>query len=62
MFVWRNAIYLGIIFVVVGVVYFWVQGSDLAVTMDRAGATMLVILGAAMAFVFSILLRGSRGL
>ena len=62
MFIWRNAVILGIIFVVVGVVYFLVQGDDLATTMDRAGATMLVILGGAMAFVFSILLRGSRGL
>jgi hypothetical protein len=62
MFVWRNALILGIIFIVVGVLYFWLQGSDLAVTADRAGATMLIILGGAMAFVFSILLRGSRGL
>jgi hypothetical protein len=62
MFIWRNALILGIIFVIVGVVYFLVQGSDLAQTMDRAGATMLVILGAAMAFVFTILLRGSREL
>ena len=62
MFIWRNAVILGISFVVIGVVYYLVQGSDLATTMDRAGATMLVILGGAMAFVFSILLRGSRGL
>ena len=62
MFVWRNALILGIVFVVVGVLYFWLQGDDLATTADRAGATMLVILGGAMAFVFSILLRGSRGL
>ena len=62
MFIWRNAVILGIIFVVVGVAYYWLQGNDLAVTSDRAGATMLIILGGAMAFVFSILLRGSRGL
>jgi hypothetical protein len=62
MFVWRNAIILGIIFVAVGVIYFLVQGTDLARTADRAGATMLVFLGCAMAFVFTILLRGSRGL
>ena len=62
MFIWRNAVILGIIFVVVGVVYFLTQGTDAATTMDRAGATMLVILGGAMAFVFGILLRGSRGL
>jgi hypothetical protein len=38
----------------------WVQGSG--ATMDRAGVTMLIILGAAMMFTFTILLRGSRGL
>jgi hypothetical protein len=62
MFIWRNALILGILFVIVGVLYFLVQGDDMARTMDRAGATMLVILGAAMAFVFTILLRGSREL
>ena len=62
MFVWRNALILGIIFVAVGVLYYLVQGGDTEVTSDRAGATMLIILGAAMAFVFSILLRGSREL
>lgn len=62
MFIWRNALILGIIFVVIGVIYYLVQGNDLAATADRAGATMLVILGAAMAFVFTILLRGSREL
>jgi cytochrome c oxidase assembly factor CtaG len=61
-FVWRNAIFLGLAFIVVGILYFLVQGSDSASTADRAGATMLVVLGVAMAFVFSILLRGSRGL
>jgi hypothetical protein len=62
MFVWRNALILGIIFVAVGVLYYLVQGTDTAVTSDRAGATMLIILGGAMAFVFTILLRGSREL
>ena len=62
MFIWRNAVILGISGVVIGVVYYLVQGTDAATTMDRAGATMLGILGGAMAFVFSILLRGSRGL
>jgi hypothetical protein len=60
MFAWRNALILGAIFVVVGVIYFIVQGSG--ITLDRAGATMLIVLGGAMAFVFTILLRGSRGL
>ncbi len=62
MFVWRNALFLGLIFVVVGVIYFFVQGPDVGTTSDRAGATMLVILGGAMAFAFTILLRGSREL
>ena len=60
MFIWRNAIVLGAIFVAVGGIYLWLQGSGL--TMDRAGVTMLVILGGAMMFTFVILLRGSRGL
>jgi hypothetical protein len=60
MFVWRNAIILGLMFVGVGLIYLWVQGSGQ--TMDRAGVTMLVVLGAAMMFTFTILLRGSRGL
>jgi len=62
MFIWRNALILGIVFIVVGVLYFLVQGEDVGTTSDRAGAVMLVILGGAMAFVFSILLRGSREL
>lgn len=62
MFIWRNAVLLGIVFIVVGAVYWLTQGSDTAATQDRAGAVMLLILGGAMAFVFSILLRGSRGL
>ena len=62
MFVWRNALILGVIFIVVGIIYWFVQGGDTSTTSDRAGATMLVVLGGAMAFVFSILLRGSREL
>ncbi len=60
MFVWRNALILGLLFVIVGAVYFLVQGGG--ATLDRAGATMLVVLGVSMAFVFIILLRGSREL
>ncbi len=58
MFTWRGAIIIGLAFVVVGVVYLLVQGSG--EFMDRAGATMLIVLGAAMAFTFAIILRGSR--
>ena len=60
MFIWRNAIILGLGFVAVGVLYLWLQGSGQ--WLDRAGATMLIVLGAAMAFTFFILLRGSREL
>ncbi len=60
MFIWRNAIILGLGFVAVGVLYLVLQGSD--EWLDRAGATMLILLGVAMAFTFFILLRGSREL
>ena len=60
MFIWRNALILGIMFIAVGVGYWYVQSRPL--TIDLAGATMLVLLGVAMAFVFAILLRGSREL
>ena len=60
MFVWRNALVLGVAFVVVGIAYLILQGSG--EWLDRAGATFLVVLGIAMAFTFSILLRGSREL
>ncbi|MEP7283557.1 MAG: hypothetical protein ABI696_16385 [Rubrivivax sp.] len=60
MFVWRNALILGLIFMVIGVTYFFLNGPTLG--LDVAGATMLVVLGFAMAFVFAVLLRGSREL
>ena len=62
MFGWRNALILGAIFVVVGVIYFFLQGPDNGPTSDRAGVTMLILLGGAMAFSFLIILRGSREL
>lgn len=57
---WRSAIIIGIGFVVVGVLYLVTQGAG--ETMDRAGATMLIALGIAMAFGFAVMLRGSRDL
>jgi hypothetical protein len=60
MFVWRNAIIIGIIFAVIGVAYWYLQSNPFVI--DLAGATMLVLLGVSMAFVFAILLRGSREL
>ena len=62
MFSWRGGVVLGAIFVIVGVIYFFVQGPDTGTTSDRAGVTMLILLGGAMAFGFTILLRGSREL
>ncbi|HWH23636.1 MAG TPA: hypothetical protein VNW68_01960 [Candidatus Limnocylindria bacterium] len=60
MFIWRNALILGIGFMAVGVLYLVLQGNEQ--WMDRAGATFLILLGVAMAFTFIILLRGSRSL
>jgi hypothetical protein len=57
---WRTAVVIGLIFVAVGLIYFWLQGNGVYV--DRVGATLLVILGVAMAFGFTILFKGSRGL
>jgi hypothetical protein len=61
MFTWRGAIIIGIGFVAVGMAYLLLQGDN-DQWFDRAGATMLIVLGIAMAFTFSILLRGSREL
>ncbi len=61
MFVWRNAVILGIIFVIVGAAYWFLQG-DSVLHLDAAGATLLILLGVAMAFVFTVLVHGSREL
>ena len=60
MFIWRNALILGLLFVVIGVGYWYVQNNPQVI--DLAGATLLVLLGVSMAFTFAILLRGSREL
>jgi len=57
---WRAALVLGAIFATVGIVYLLVQGSGPSA--DRSGVAMLIALGIAMAFGFSVLLRGSREL
>jgi hypothetical protein len=54
---WRNAVMLGVIFVLVGIAYFFLQGNG--EWMDRAGVTMLIATGVAMALTFVVLLRGS---
>jgi hypothetical protein len=58
---WRRAIILGILFVSVGLIYLVSQYGH-PETWDFAGVTMLIFLGVAMTFTFSVLLRGSRGL
>ena len=60
MFIWRNALVLGVAFIVVGFAYWYLQAHPGVI--DLAGATMLVLLGISMAFTFAILLRGSREL
>ena len=60
MFVWRNALILGFVFMLVGAVYWYVQGET--TTVDRGGVTFLILLGVSMTFVFAVLLRGSREL
>ncbi len=60
MFNWRNSLLLGLMFIVVGVIYWFVNGTT--TTVDKAGATFLIVLGIAMAFTFAVLLRGSREL
>ena len=53
----RSALFLGALFVVIGVVYFFVQGRGNE--LDLTGVTLLIAVGAAMGFTFLILLRGS---
>ena len=60
MFNWRNALVLGFMFIAVGSVYWYLNGTG--TTTDKAGATFLIVLGLAMAFTFAVLLRGSREL
>jgi len=58
MFNWRRTLLLGLFFVVVGILYFVVQGSGR--TMDRTGVTLLILTGVSMGFGLSVLIRGSR--
>ena len=54
----RNAIFLGLIFVVIGFVY-WAIPYFTGIHIDYAGVTMLGILGIAMALMFYVLIAGS---
>ncbi len=55
---WRSTLILGLFFVVVGVLYFALQGDFR--TIDRAGVVMLLLTGVSMAFGLGVLVRGSR--
>ena len=57
----RNAALVGIIFVVIGVIYYVVPAAEgLELTYDiAAGTTLLVFLGVAMAIMAYVLVAGS---
>jgi C4-dicarboxylate transporter len=61
MFIWRNALILGGLFVVIGLLYLLLQQYT-PTGLDQAGVVLLVVLGLAMSFTFLVLLRGSREL
>ncbi len=69
MFSWRRSLLVGAFFVVVGVLYFVVQGAGTCApqmehctsrTLDLAGVLMLILVGVSMAFGLGVLVRGSR--
>ena len=60
MITWRKTLVIGAFFIAVGLLYFFVQGDG--TTVDRAGVTMLLLTGIAMAFGFAVLVKGSRDL
>lgn len=60
---WRAAIALGLIPVVVGVAYYVLNDlGGTGLTLDLAGATMLVALGLGMGFGTLVLVSGARDL
>jgi hypothetical protein len=54
----RNAIIVGLIFVVIGVIY-WAVPYFGGWELDYAGVTMLSVLGISMALMFYVLVAGS---
>ena len=54
----RNAAILGIIFIVIGVIY-WALPNVFGYHIEYAGVTMLGVLGIAMAIMFYVLIAGS---
>lgn len=60
MITWRRTLVIGAFFIIVGLIYYVVQGDGS--TIDRAGVTMLLLAGVSMAFGFAVLVKGSRDL
>ena len=58
MITWRKTLIIGAFFVLVGILYFFLQGDFR--TIDRTGVVMLILTGVAMVFGLSVLIRGSR--
>jgi hypothetical protein len=54
----RNAIFVGLVFVIVGLIYFGVQAA-VGWTVDYAGVTLLILLGVAIAIMSYVLIAGS---
>lgn len=54
----RNAIAVGLLFAVIGAVY-WVVQEVAGFEVDYAGTTMLILLGVAMAVMAYVLIAGS---
>ncbi|MBA2299930.1 MAG: hypothetical protein H0W22_04055 [Chloroflexi bacterium] len=54
----RNAIFVGLAFTIIGVIYFGVQ-SIAGRQVDYAGTTLLVLLGVAVAIMSYVLIAGS---
>ena len=54
----RNAIFLGLVFVIVGAIYLGVQAAA-GGTVDYAGVTLLILLGVAIAIMSYVLIAGS---
>jgi ABC-type Fe3+-siderophore transport system permease subunit len=54
----RNAALAGIIFIVIGVIY-WAVPTFFQAHVDYAGITMLAVLGISMAIMFYVLVAGS---
>ncbi len=60
MITWQRTLIIGAFFILVGSLYYVVQGTG--ATIDLAGVTMLLLTGVAMAFGFAVMVKGSRDL